>query len=182
MKQKGFTLIELLVVIAIIGLLASIVLTSLNTARAKARDARRLSDMHNIQTALELYYLKNNSYPGNTDNDCSGWDAGFNGGEGSGDPFISPLESDNLMSQTPGDPTATGNCGGYAYYRYGAGSYTCDASRGAYFVLGVRDMETTVNPHPASPGWECPSDCTPGVDCTRDWQSEFDWVIGGFEN
>lgn len=61
--QKGFTLIELLVVVAIIGLLASIVLSSLNTARQKGRDARRIADMKEIQTALELYYSDHNAYP-----------------------------------------------------------------------------------------------------------------------
>jgi prepilin-type N-terminal cleavage/methylation domain-containing protein len=63
-KIKGFTLVELLVVIAIIGLLASIVLVSLNTARSKARDSRRLSDWHQVALALELYYdNNNNAYP-----------------------------------------------------------------------------------------------------------------------
>lgn len=60
MKKKsgirGFTLIELLVVIAIIGVLASIVLASLNSARRKSRDARRITDLKQIQLALELYF------------------------------------------------------------------------------------------------------------------------------
>ena len=51
-KNKGFTLIELLVVVAIIGLLASVVLSSLNTARAKGRDAFRLESLHQLQVAL----------------------------------------------------------------------------------------------------------------------------------
>ena len=54
--KRGFTLIELLVVIAIIGVLASIVLASLNTARTKSRDARRIADAKQIQLALELYF------------------------------------------------------------------------------------------------------------------------------
>ncbi len=58
-SRKGFTLIELLVVIAIIGLLSSVVLSSLNTARSKGRDARRISDVKQIQLALELYADQN---------------------------------------------------------------------------------------------------------------------------
>lgn len=58
-EQRAFTLIELLVVIAIIGILSSVVLASLNTARAKGRDARRVSDIKQIQLALELYADQN---------------------------------------------------------------------------------------------------------------------------
>jgi prepilin-type N-terminal cleavage/methylation domain-containing protein len=61
--QKGFTLIELLVVIAIIGILSSVVLASLNSARKKGRDARRIADVKQLQLALELYYDANGAYP-----------------------------------------------------------------------------------------------------------------------
>lgn len=53
-NKRGFTLIELLVVIAIIGLLSTMAVISLNSARAKARDARRLSDVKQISTILSL--------------------------------------------------------------------------------------------------------------------------------
>ena len=61
--KKGFTLIELLVVIAIIGILSSVVLASLSTARQKSRDAKRISDIGQIQLALELFFDANQSYP-----------------------------------------------------------------------------------------------------------------------
>lgn len=162
-KAKGFTLIELLVVIAIIGLLASIVLASLSTARTKARDAKRLSDMHQMEVALELYYNSFGRYPDSDNAGCGGWDSSGNG------TFITPLVSNNFLPTHLLDPTINDSCGNYAYYRYPAGSSGCTK---AYYVVGVRDMETSANPYPTSPGWSCPS---------RNWQGEFDWVDGKFE-
>jgi len=64
MKQKkGFTLVELLVVIAIIGLLSTLAVVALGSARSKARDARRVSDIKQTQTALELYFADLGVYP-----------------------------------------------------------------------------------------------------------------------
>lgn len=63
MKQKGFTLIELLVVIAIIGILSTLAVVALGGARTKARDSKRVADIKQIATALELYYSDNGNYP-----------------------------------------------------------------------------------------------------------------------
>ncbi len=62
-NKSGFTLIELLVVIAIIGLLSTLSILALNTARARSRDAKRISDVKQMQTALEMYFNDNNTYP-----------------------------------------------------------------------------------------------------------------------
>jgi len=62
-RIQGFTLIELLVVIAIIGILSSVVLASLGTARQKARDATRVSDIKALQLSLNLYYDGAQSFP-----------------------------------------------------------------------------------------------------------------------
>ena len=62
--KKAFTIPELLVIIAVIGIIASgLVLVWVQDARAKARDAKRVSDLEAIRTALQLYYMDNNSYP-----------------------------------------------------------------------------------------------------------------------
>ena len=62
-QERGFTLIELLVVISIIGLLSSVVLSSLNTARANARDSARVSEIRNLVNAFNLYWSDNGQYP-----------------------------------------------------------------------------------------------------------------------
>ncbi len=60
--NRGFTLIELLVVIAIIGILASVVLASLNSARGKGADASVKANMANMRAQAEIYYDTNTKY------------------------------------------------------------------------------------------------------------------------
>ena len=120
-KNKGFTLIELLVVIAIIGLLASIVLVSLNSARKKGRDAKRAAELKQIQTALEMYYDNYNAYPvGSAGSDRGCWIN--NEGYSSCHP-LGALKDSGLMARVPYDPgtntyTATSPCEGAQFYSY----------------------------------------------------------------
>ncbi|KKS27356.1 MAG: fimbrial protein pilin [Parcubacteria group bacterium GW2011_GWC1_42_11] len=168
-KSKGFTLIELLLVISIISLLSSIVLASLNSARAKARDAKRLSDMHQMQIALDMYLGQFGGYPGSDFLGCGTWDVS---GDGT---FITPLVSNKFLPSNISDPSldAGNNCGNYRYYRYPAGGAGCDSARGAYYVLGIFVTEKMgTGSHPSSPGWSCPA---------RNWQGEMSWVTGKFE-
>ena len=62
-KSKAFTLVELLVAISIIGLMSTITLVSLNSARAQSRDAKRITEINQLQTALELYFDQHGTYP-----------------------------------------------------------------------------------------------------------------------
>src|SRR5262249_26070532 len=62
--SKGFTLPELLVVVSIIGTLSTIGVVSYSSARASARDVKRVSDVKQIQSSVELYFENHSSYPG----------------------------------------------------------------------------------------------------------------------
>lgn len=66
-SNGGFTLIEILIVVAIIGILASIALVGLGGTRSKARDAKRIAEVRQIQSALELYFNRCGWYPGPAD-------------------------------------------------------------------------------------------------------------------
>ncbi len=68
-NKKGFTLIELLVVIAIIAILASIALFSLAPAQKAGKDARRIADLRQVQSLLQLYYNKCGFYPNGVNNE-----------------------------------------------------------------------------------------------------------------
>jgi len=61
--RKGFTLIELLIVIAIVGIITSLTFIALNSVRSKSRDGKRISDIRQLQSALEMYKNDNNVYP-----------------------------------------------------------------------------------------------------------------------
>lgn len=169
-RQKGFTLIELLVVIAIIGVLSSVVLASLNTARARANDAARLATINSLRIGLDLYLLANNAYPTVSGGLCGGWHS-----SGSSATFIDALVSGGFMPAAKESNTSYENsCGNFSYHRYSAGYAGCDVSRGAFYVLGFRTSDTAGTArHAASPGWSCP---------TRNWQTEFSWVTGRFES
>lgn len=62
-NKLGFTLIELLVVVAIIAIMTGLIMASLASSRAKARDAKRISDVAQLQLALEQYFSQHNAYP-----------------------------------------------------------------------------------------------------------------------
>lgn len=148
-KKSGFTLIELLVVIAIIGLLASIVLVSLNSARKKARDAKRLTDISQIQTALEMYYDNNGRYPAKTQNECGGTE----GYTTSANDFMKPLVDADLLASYPVDPAGL-NCN-MQYTEdssYGAGQGYVIFAKFEYFSNPYNHNCTATN---EAAGWSC---------------------------
>jgi len=106
-RNESFTLIELLIVIAIIAILSAVIVASTSTSRQKARDARRIQDLNEIKTALEMYYYKNNySYPsGNIGPDGINSDQGFCIEKATdANQFQSILIQGNYLSTIPQDP------------------------------------------------------------------------------
>ncbi|MFH1769452.1 MAG: prepilin-type N-terminal cleavage/methylation domain-containing protein [Parcubacteria group bacterium] len=92
-RNKGFTLIELLVVIAIIGILAALLILQFSSVRAKARDTKRVANVTDIRTALEMYYNDFGSYPAD----------------------LATLETEDYLASVPEDP----NGGPYSYAKQG---------------------------------------------------------------
>ncbi len=140
MNKKGFTLIELLVVIAVIGLLVSIVLVSVNNARVKARDIGRLSDLRQMQTALEMYYDTVGEYPrydGGGDVACiNAWAVSHPNYINCWNDLASKLSP--YLSKIPLDPL-NGYPPTYAYYAY---QYrTMNSGQGYYLLMDPEALD-----------------------------------------
>jgi len=137
-NKKAFTLIELLVVVAIISLLSSVVLASLNSARSKARDAKRKEDLHSIQIALEMYYNDYGSYP--NPGNCSGTPCFLSSWNG-----WTTMLPKNYIGSVPIDPTNNDNgnaCGaqdGSHLYDY----YTDTSSQHYVLATSMENISTS---------------------------------------
>ncbi len=149
--SKGFTLIELLVVVAIISVLSSIVMASLNSARAKGRDAKRISDLHNIQLALELYFDKFGTYQvagtgwgsNVSGGGCGcGW-AGYEDNGAYGKAVTRGLkEAGFLGAPLVDDPTQSP---GYMIYLCGGGQYALSATKENPTAQDINYIQKTCN-------------------------------------
>lgn len=139
-NRSGFTLIELLVVITIIGVIASVVLASLNVARAKGRDGKRISDLKQMQIAVELYYDEHGSYP-DTGGNWRGGTTSCYGGLGHGASGFIPGVVPDFIPRLPEDPQAASPNRCYLYRSNGTD----------YMILVHLTIETfdpDTGPHP----------------------------------
>ncbi|PLX24774.1 hypothetical protein C0580_04170 [Candidatus Parcubacteria bacterium] len=163
----GFTLIELLLVVAIIGILSSLAVVNLNQARAKARDAKRLSDIGQVRKALEVYYGTYGHYP---NPECR--DLAAIGGcnsiiyTGVGEPSWIPDLKNDLNIDIPDDPINNAqNLNDYDDYsgvpyiylftRHGARSADYDNYYYLIFRLEASAQIDTCNNNPWGSGWSC---------------------------
>ncbi len=131
-EQKGFTLIEILIVVAIIAILASVVLVGLGPTQKEGRDSRRISDLSEVQNALELYYNHCGNYPGpasSPGNSCGAWSAMTPGSNAYYEDMKADVTglTDVGVPQIPEDPTNAGSLV-YVYETNSPNSYTLAAT------------------------------------------------------
>lgn len=143
-SKKGFTLIELLVVISIIGLLSSVVLSSLNQARTKARDTRRIQDMQTLKNAIALYRSDHNNDVPPFDPSGGSWERSHLQSN-----FINSLVTGGYLPHRITDPINSGNY----YYFYTSRLGGDGACSGMPATIGfTTELPTTYgNDRPA--GW-----------------------------
>jgi prepilin-type N-terminal cleavage/methylation domain-containing protein len=152
-RTRGFTLIELLIVIAIIGILASIVLVNLSTARASARDAVRKQDMDSIKKALLLYYTEHGNFTLSGSGYSGSGQGLFNYVGGSYPKAMSQLLiEEGILGTELIDPTGAKN-GNNAYMKYHC---TQDGAPVAYIYAR---LETLPPPTSTTTDGTCCSSC-----------------------
>ena len=141
--KNGFTLIELLVVIAIIGLLATLSILAINSARVQARDAKRKSDINQLQKALEMYYDDYGKYPlsgGATNGPNNSWSNSSDASWLGTSTFPTAMKS--YINNLPVDPKNTAGWAVNATNIYNYSYVTCGGR--AYMLVYRFENDTSV--------------------------------------
>lgn len=167
MKKKAFTLIELLVVIAIIGILATLAVVALQQARSRARDSKRLADMKQVQTALELFFSENGRYPTQSE-----WSSGQIVSSSSGEVFMynipaAPSPADGDCTSASNTYTYTPSVNGDTYtIDFCTGKQVADLPDGAkYLTPGGIVISSSGAPSQPATEPECTIDSVVGDSC-----------------
>lgn len=144
LNNKGFTIVELLIVIVVIGILALLVITTYSGIQAKARNAKRQTDVQSIQTQLEAFFSQNGYYPSYANLSDSSWISSN----------MKSLDTNALIDPSSGSSSATlvysndsaGTAKKYEYYPTKSDGTSCEAddTTCAKYTL-IAQYEGTVN-------------------------------------
>lgn len=178
----------------IIGLIFIASIIYLDRHQKISRDKKRIGDIQKIQIALDKYYEKHGQYPDSpADGPCDKWDVGFWQKDKS-DSFLQPLITEKYLTEPLGDPIFYANCKkGYFYHRYPCNNnspqYPCYSCEKPFYILGIKKLETQKIPQISKTkdgtirtngsminsraNFKCPF---------RNWQEEFDYVVGKLED
>lgn len=154
---EGFTLVELLVTISIIGILASITVVSVGSVRQIARDSKRLADIKQLQTAAELYFNSNNSYPlaNGLDNAVTLGSANYSVLCNTAAGFVASIAacgvSDIYMTRVPANPMPSGTDYSYTPQQGDAGNANRPRQYQLTFTLETNMAGFAAGLHTATP-------------------------------
>lgn len=132
-NSKSFTFIEMVAVIVMLGILVAIIVPQVTKSIAKGRDARRMTDIKAIASALQAYYMDNGAYP-----DASTWL------KSTDSDFLSVLSSGGYVAQVPRDPLNNSDYY-YCYRKFAAGTNGAPSARGDYAVIAAKAFEVLSN-------------------------------------
>jgi general secretion pathway protein G len=161
--QSGFTLVEFIVAVSVLAILAGAVIPRVTNHLAGARDEQRLADIRAVQAAIEQFHRDKQRYPDARPNaSYGGWDVSNDGD------FIPELVQFGYLPAPARDPGEDAGCF-YAYFLYDRGTAGC-ASRGKFYVLGIKSFETASFAARNLGEFQC---------ADRDWSAELAYVTGG---
>lgn len=141
-KKKGFTLVELLITVSVVAILSAIVISSLDSARERSRDAQRQTDLRTMEAALALYKNKYGVYPESCNGPTTGTTPVWSGQPGTDHECLSSSNryiiqlAPEFIPQLPSDPRLNGDDSGYVY--------AVNAERSVYKLMVLNTVETEI--------------------------------------